>query len=113
MFTWLKPEHILTAMIGVCTICGTALVTWSNGNVHTALTDAAMSRLQSDVSTIKESLPSIPLYAQRLAQLEAWQGEQKGYNGSVDGRLRIVEGTSQTNASEIAGIRSASMVRLK
>lgn len=112
MPTWFKPEYILPVLIGATsgafTIGTSALLTWNSGNVRSALADKNMESLQSDVKLIRESIAMVPLYAQRLAQLEAWQGEQKGFNGATDGRMMILERAKDVAANDIATIKAAS-----
>lgn len=113
MMTWLKPEVLISIFVGLCTIAGTALVTWSNGNVHSALIDATLARLESRLATIEAQTIGVPLYVQRLTQLEDQRKDQLAYNGAVDSRLYAVESKASRTADQMLDIKNASSVPLR
>lgn len=104
--SWLEPKVILQVMIGVCTIGGTALVTWNSGNIHSAMTDRDITDFKQALTEIKTNLSSIPVYAQKLSQLELWQSEQKVFNSSIDNRTAGIREDLRAITTDLANVKA-------
>lgn len=104
--SWFKPEHIIPLFFGICTVGGTYLVTWDNKNVHSAMTDRDITEFKQALAEIKTSLGSIPVYAQKLSQLELWQSEQKIFNSSIDNRTAGMIGDLRAITTDLANVKA-------
>lgn len=111
--TWLKPETIIAAVIGLATVGGTLALNWSNGNVRSAISDQDVATLKADMREIKLSVAPLPVQASRLDRLEKWQSDVQGMFGAIDSRLRAAENTGERNTADIGNLRGASGAKLR
>ncbi len=79
----------------------------------TDTTAADLAAVKRDVADIRNDTKNLPGYLERVSQLEQRNREFQGAIGALDARVGAVERKTDVNASEIAGIRSASGLRGK
>lgn len=113
MPSWLKPEILVTALIGAAGMGGTVLLNWSNSNVDRAMSGRDVAELKVSMSKIEAAVNSVPLQALRLDILEKFKQDQSGQNGAFDDRLRQLAGDVRANTSDIANMSAASKVKLR
>lgn len=113
MRNWINPQILVPAFFSMVTIGGTVIATWSNGSINAAMRDRDIAEFKRDngefkqaLTDIKNSLTPIPLYGQRLAQLEVWQLEQKNANNDAGIRISSIKEDLRGVTTELANIRT-------
>lgn len=113
MMNWFKPEVIIAAIIALGGMGATVALNWNAGNVNSAHSDWTLQQLQADVKAIRESLVTVNQDHFTVAGLVMWQGEQKGYNGSVDGSIRVIHDDVEKLKTTTEDLKKASGIKLR
>jgi hypothetical protein len=113
----LKQETVVAIFFGTLTVVGTigmtAFAALRDTSTHSALGDATMAQVIARLDRIESSVSGVPLYVQRLTQLETWRDNQLAFNGAVDGRMNKVETNQAIMLNKLDDITQASKAKLR
>lgn len=117
MMFGLKQETIVAIFFGCVTVVGTvgftAYTSLRDSSTHTVLTDNAMAQVMQRLDRIEAGVNGIPLYVQRLTQLEDGRKDQLAYNGAIDSRVSVIHDDVEYLKTVVGDVKRASGIPLR